>query len=668
MSSPANRFSRFTMVTPNWNGQAYLKPCLESVLDQDYPDLEYVVVDGESTDGSRALIERYRSDLAGFICEKDDGHADALNKGFAASSGEIMGWINSDDTLLPGTLHFVNRLFQARPDIDWITGRPSSMNADGQVEWMGAARPWSRLRFLSGDCEWIQQESTFWRRSLWDAAGGRLDTDFSLANDFELWTRFFRYAELHTVDRPLGCFRVRPGQRSIVFKARYDVEADAVLRRELDRLEPEFRAAFGDLIPDRPRRLDAADRARLDGPLSACDPPIIRARTPRQLKSRARRPARPGAEAALDRAGAASDLAGLKDAHAGKRCFILADDAPAGSGQLALLKDEVVFAGAPVAAMLASLDWRPAGLAVMQADILTAHAALLDAVLRDNPDITGFLPAWIETGEARPMATRAVLAEAENRLYLDCREPETEQGYAPVAENLDAAIARAPDTATTLVQIATWMGFSHIYLIGGMAGTQTADFPVAPEEHWRVARQALDARGVSLQTAALEGEEETGDGALEAVAFISLFDEDQIHERRAAAARRRERKPGYAGLRTRLAERFHGDTSRAGRLVLSAWRNRVFLAGGALFATATGAALALAPSLEARALILAVAAPAGVLAFAMAAALKARRLFGALLAQIVELQKREASRELRLIELEIRLEDVRRWSDGMDKD
>ena len=122
----------FSIVTPNWNGRPYLRQCLDSVFSQNYPALEYIVVDGESTDGSSLVLEEYRDRLHKLICERDTGHADALNKGFAASSGEIMGWINSDDVILPGTLSFVARLFELYPDIEWITGRPSSMNADGE--------------------------------------------------------------------------------------------------------------------------------------------------------------------------------------------------------------------------------------------------------------------------------------------------------------------------------------------------------------------------------------------------------------------------------------------------------------------------------------------------------------------------------------------------------
>jgi hypothetical protein len=264
-----------SLVTPNYNNADHLAECLDSIAAQRYPALDHVVVDGASTDGSMAIIEARRQRFTHVICEPDAGHADALNKGFAQTHGEIMGWLNSDDMLHEGCLETVERVFSAFPGVAWLTGRASSMNAYGELEYAGPARPWSRLRFLSGDHFWIQQESTFWRRSLWEAAGGRIDDSLSVANDFELWARFFRHAELHTVDRMLGCFRVRPGQRSVDQRGDYEREADAVLARELGLLSGAERAGFTDLLPNQPRHLSPASKARLEDQLRRDDPPLI---------------------------------------------------------------------------------------------------------------------------------------------------------------------------------------------------------------------------------------------------------------------------------------------------------------------------------------------------------------------------------------------------------
>ncbi|WP_394692832.1 glycosyltransferase family 2 protein [Hyphobacterium sp.] len=264
-----------SLVTPNFGGEAFLVDCLDSIASQHYPALDHVVVDGGSTDTSMAMIEARRARLSHVICEPDNGHADALNKGFAQTSGEIMGWLNSDDMLHPGCLETVDWIFRTHPDVAWITGQPSSMNERGEVCYVGNARPWSRLRFLSGDHLWIQQESTFWRRSLWEAAGGRIDTDYQVANDFELWARFFRYCDLHTVDRMLGCFRIRNGQRSVVQARKYEAEVDDILKRELLSLKPDYRESRADILPSSPMRQAIHKDPIKEDRLSVDDPPMI---------------------------------------------------------------------------------------------------------------------------------------------------------------------------------------------------------------------------------------------------------------------------------------------------------------------------------------------------------------------------------------------------------
>ncbi len=273
MTKPA--LPKIHLVTPNYNGADYLEETILSVLQQDYENLHYTLVDGDSQDGSRDILERYRDKVSDVIIEPDDGHADALNKGFATPHGDVMGWINSDDVLLPGCLSIVSRIFANYPEVTWITGLPTTCDLSSKLTYVGPTKNWSRLRFLAGDHLWIQQESTFWRRSLWDEAGGQLDTRFKVANDFELWSRFFRHADLHTVESILGCFRVREGQRSEVDRARYMREVDIVLKRELDRLEPEVRETFGGLVPRSPRLLEPEARLELEPELSQADPPVI---------------------------------------------------------------------------------------------------------------------------------------------------------------------------------------------------------------------------------------------------------------------------------------------------------------------------------------------------------------------------------------------------------
>ena len=201
---------KISLITPVFNSARYLEATIRSVLSQQYPNLEYVIVDGGSTDGSVEIIRKYEPQLHAWVSESDRGMYDAINKGFARSSGELMGWISATDLLHAGSLFVVGGVFRQFPDVEWITGRPTGFNDDGMAVEVLKLRQWSRIPFLAGANRYIQQESTFWRRSLWDRAGGRVDDSRRSASDFELWVRFFRYAKLYPVDALIGGFRSHP--------------------------------------------------------------------------------------------------------------------------------------------------------------------------------------------------------------------------------------------------------------------------------------------------------------------------------------------------------------------------------------------------------------------------------------------------------------------------
>jgi glycosyltransferase involved in cell wall biosynthesis len=245
---------RISLVTPNFNLARHLELALRSVLEQDYPGLEYVVIDGGSTDGSVDIIRRHADRLAFWSSEPDGGLYDALGKGFARTTGEIMGWINSDDRHLPWTLSAVGEIFARFPEVSWITSlHHLLLNERDQAMRCGYAAGYNRPTFRRGANlpggrwyarSWIQQESTFWRRSLWERAGGRVERAWRTGGDFELWTRFFEHAELYGVATPLAAFRRRAGQNSADHAAHYHARATEALGRTGGRVSGALASGF----------------------------------------------------------------------------------------------------------------------------------------------------------------------------------------------------------------------------------------------------------------------------------------------------------------------------------------------------------------------------------------------------------------------------------------
>jgi Glycosyl transferase family 2 len=224
---------RISLVTPVFNSGKYIEETIRSLLAQAYPNLEYFIVDGGSSDGTLDVIRKYEKEISGWVSEPDEGMYDALNKGFARTTGEIMGWISATDTLHSGGLSVVGSVFRDLPEVEWITGRPTWLTEEGTTGGVLDVPRWSRYRFLAGANRYIQQESTFWRRSLWEKAGGRVDASRRYAMDFELWVRFFRHARLYPVDALVGGFRAHSDSLGLQDMERCHRIQDEVIEAEL---------------------------------------------------------------------------------------------------------------------------------------------------------------------------------------------------------------------------------------------------------------------------------------------------------------------------------------------------------------------------------------------------------------------------------------------------
>ncbi|QWV93637.1 glycosyltransferase [Geomonas oryzisoli] len=229
---------RISVVVPSYNYGCYLEACLDSILSQNYPNLELIVMDGGSTDDTVEILKRYQSRIAYWRSAPDDGQYSAIEEGLNRSTGEIMAWLNADDMFHPGVFSVVARIFMEHPEVEWLMGRPNSFDESGRQKHVCSFLPMnSRAKYLE-DQELIQQEGTFWRRGLWQRSGAYIQKGLALAADLELWARFFRSARLYSVDIPIAGFRDHPLQKS-KDKAGYTAEANRVLARERELFEAE---------------------------------------------------------------------------------------------------------------------------------------------------------------------------------------------------------------------------------------------------------------------------------------------------------------------------------------------------------------------------------------------------------------------------------------------
>jgi glycosyltransferase involved in cell wall biosynthesis len=240
---------KVSIVTPSFNQAAFLPATIESVLRQDYPNIEYIIIDGGSIDASVDNIRKHESNLAYWTSEPDDGQSQAINKGFAHATGSIFAWVNSDDLLAPSAITVAVSYLRENSAAGVVYGDRLTIDSRGNV--IGVTRCPSHRRGMFEQNITLPQEATFFRRETFEKAGG-LDEDLHFAMDFDLWCKMSTITEMRHVPAFLDYFRSHRDAKSVLFhepseaqSRSFQEEREAVYRRHFGKgLPPPWKSKF----------------------------------------------------------------------------------------------------------------------------------------------------------------------------------------------------------------------------------------------------------------------------------------------------------------------------------------------------------------------------------------------------------------------------------------
>lgn len=221
---------KVSIITPSFNQGRFLEASIRSVLEQDYPEIEYIIVDGGSKDNSVEIIKKYEDRLAWWVSQKDKGHADALNKGFARATGEILAWLNSDDIYFPNAISEAVSILKSHPEVGMVYGDADLIDDSGATVGRFASKQTNYRHMLRGSVH-IPQATTFLRADLWRQVGP-LDLSLFFSFDYDLWVRLAKVSQLLYVPRRWANFRIHSEGKTIINDDRCYPDMLRVLERQ----------------------------------------------------------------------------------------------------------------------------------------------------------------------------------------------------------------------------------------------------------------------------------------------------------------------------------------------------------------------------------------------------------------------------------------------------
>ena len=211
------KWPRISIVTPSLNQGGFIEEAIQSILSQEYPNLEYLIIDGGSTDNTLSILKKY-NDQVNWISEEDNGQTDAINKGLRLVTGDILAYLNADDILLPGALFDIANVFKKHPEVQWITGRCIIIDDKGENV-RGFISLYKNILLFSSSfhlllvTNYVSQPATFWRKELIDICGG-FDTGLNYVMDYDYWLRIWKVASPYIHHQNISGFRIQRNSKT----------------------------------------------------------------------------------------------------------------------------------------------------------------------------------------------------------------------------------------------------------------------------------------------------------------------------------------------------------------------------------------------------------------------------------------------------------------------